>query len=378
MQNEWIFSHFPLDSEPNYPLPMKFELDHLVQEFHSLEERLTDGAIYGDPKLLKETMQKKKTLEKTVQLYGVYKSIIQNLTEAKEILATEKDPEMIELAKMQLGESETNLPLIEEELKLALLPTDKNDEKNIILEIRAGAGGDEAALFGRELANSYMLYAKEVGFAIEVLEETASDVGGIREMIIKILGAGAYSHFKFEGGTHRVQRIPETEAKGRVHTSTITVAVMPEVEALDIEIREEDLEIFVSRSSGAGGQAVNKTNSAIRMVHIPSGVVVECQDERSQLQNKMKALVILRARVYALEEAKRHAELGSVRLAQVGTGDRSEKIRTYNFPQDRVTDHRIGQNFSNIPAIMQGRLGPIVEALQIADQSQRLAEAAML
>jgi peptide chain release factor 1 len=356
---------------------MKFELDHLVDDFHALETKLQDGAIYSDPKLLKETMQKKKTLEKTVELYTQYKSLIQNLAEAKEILATEKDSDMIELAKMQLTESESQLPDLEEALKLALLPKDKNDDKNIILEVRAGAGGDEAALFGRELANAYMLYAKEVGFSTEVLEENSADVGGIKEMIVKISGAGAYSHFKFEGGTHRVQRIPETEAKGRVHTSTVTVAVMPEVEALDIDIREEDLEIFVSRSSGAGGQAVNKTNSAIRMVHVPTGVVVECQDERSQLQNKMKALEILRARVYALEEAKRNAELGSARLAQVGTGDRSEKIRTYNFPQDRVTDHRIGQNFSNLPAIMQGKMGGIIEALQIADQTERLAEASM-
>jgi peptide chain release factor 1 len=378
MQNEWIFSSFSLDCKPYYPpLLMKFELDHLVDDFHALETKLQDGAIYSDPKLLKETMQKKKTLEKTVELYTQYKSLIQNLAEAKEILATEKDSEMIELAKMQLTESESQLPDLEEALKLALLPKDKNDDKNIILEVRAGAGGDEAALFGRELANAYMLYAKEVGFSTEVLEENSADVGGIKEMIVKISGAGAYSHFKFEGGTHRVQRIPETEAKGRVHTSTVTVAVMPEVEALDIDIREEDLEIFVSRSSGAGGQAVNKTNSAIRMVHVPTGVVVECQDERSQLQNKMKALEILRARVYALEEAKRNAELGSARLAQVGTGDRSEKIRTYNFPQDRVTDHRIGQNFSNLPAIMQGKMGGIIEALQIADQTERLAEASM-
>lgn len=221
-----------------------------------------------------------------------------------------------------------------------------------------------------------MIYAKEEGYSIEILEENASDVGGIKEIIMKISGSGAYSQFKFEGGTHRVQRIPETEAKGRVHTSTITVAVLPEVEALDVEIREEDLDISVSRASGAGGQHVNKTNSAIRMVHMPTGVVVECQDERSQLQNKNKALDILRARVYALEEAKRNAALGIARLAQVGTGDRSEKIRTYNFPQDRVTDHRIGQNFSNIPAIMQGRLGHIIEALQIADQSEKLAAAA--
>lgn len=356
-------------------LIMKFELDHLVQEFAAIELKLQDGDIYGDPKLLKETMLKKKFLENTVYLYNLYKAQIQNLAEAKEILATEKDPEMIELAKMQIQETDVKIPELEEALKLALLPKDKNDEKNIILEVRAGAGGDEAALFAREMANAYELYAREAGFQVEVLEENALDTGGIKEKIFKISGSGAYSQFKFEGGTHRVQRIPQTEAKGRVHTSTVTVAVLPEVEAIDVVIRDEDLDIMVCRSSGAGGQHVNKTNSAIRMVHLPTGIAVECQDERSQLQNKNKALEILRARVWAIEEDKRNAALGSARLAQVGTGDRSEKIRTYNFPQDRVTDHRIGANFPNIPAIMQGKLGHIIEALQIADQSAKLAEA---
>jgi len=360
---------------PQNTTTMKFELDHLVEEYAAIELRLQDGDIYSDPKLLKETMLKKKSLETTVGLYNQYKSQMQNLAEAKDILSNEKDPDMIELAKMQVLESETKIPELEEALKLALLPKDKNDDKNIILEVRAGAGGDEAALFAREMANAYAIYAKEAGFQVEVLEENALDMGGIKEMIFKISGAGAYSQFKFEGGTHRVQRIPETEAKGRVHTSTITVAVLPEVEAVDVTIREEDLEITVSRASGAGGQHVNKTNSAVRMVHIPTGVVVECQDERSQLQNKNKALDILRARVWAIEEEKRNALLGSARLAQVGTGDRSEKIRTYNFPQDRVTDHRIGANFSNIPAIMQGKMGHIIEALQIADQSEKLAAA---
>ncbi|MDD2745845.1 MAG: peptide chain release factor 1 [Candidatus Gracilibacteria bacterium] len=354
---------------------MKFELDHLVQEFAAIELKLQDGDIYGDPKLLKETMLKKKFLENTVYLYNLYKAQIQNLAEAKDILANEKDPEMIELAKMQVLETDVKIPELEEALKLALLPKDKNDEKNIILEVRAGAGGDEAALFAREMANAYELYAREAGFQVEVLEENALDTGGIKEKIFKISGSGAYSQFKFEGGTHRVQRIPQTEAKGRVHTSTVTVAVLPEVEAIDVVIRDEDLDIMVCRSSGAGGQHVNKTNSAIRMVHLPTGIAVECQDERSQLQNKNKALEILRARVWAIEEDKRNAALGSARLAQVGTGDRSEKIRTYNFPQDRVTDHRIGANFPNIPAIMQGKLGHIIEALQIADQSAKLAEA---
>lgn len=356
---------------------MKFNLDSVVEEYQSIENELaTDASIFTDPARLKKVMRRKKSLEKTVELYGAYKMAYANLDEAKEILATEKDAEMIMMAKDQLAESEEKIPKLEEELKIELLPKDPNDEKNIILEVRAGAGGDEAALFARELCNAYINFAKEQGFGLEVLDENAGDVGGVKEMIMKVSGSGAYSKFKYEAGTHRVQRIPETEAKGRVHTSTVTVAVLPEVEALEVEIRDEDLEIMACRASGAGGQKVNKTDSAIRVFHKPTGIAVECQDERSQLQNKMKALEILRARIYAMEEEKRNAELGAKRLSQVGTGERAEKIRTYNFPQDRITDHRIGENFSNIPVVMMGKLGHIVEALSIADQTQLLEQAA--
>lgn len=356
---------------------MKFNLDAVVEEFRAIDEQLaTDASIFSDPARLKTVMRRKKSIEKTVELYTEYKRAYANLEEAKEILGTEKDSDMILMAKEQLAESEAKIPQLEEALKIELLPKDPNDDKNIILEVRAGAGGDEAALFARELANAYMNFAKEQGFGLEILDENASEVGGIKEMIMKVSGSGAYSKFKYEAGTHRVQRIPETEAKGRVHTSTVTVAVLPEVEALEVEIRDEDIDIMACRASGAGGQKVNKTDSAIRVFHKPTGIAVECQDERSQIQNKMKALEILRARIYAMEEEKRNAELGAKRLSQVGTGERAEKIRTYNFPQDRITDHRIGENFSNIPVVMTGRLGHIVEALSIADQTQLLEQAA--
>jgi len=256
---------------------------------------------------------------------------------------------------------------------LELAPKDPNDHKNCIMEIRAGTGGDEAALFGEELCRAYLRYTKEHGFQVEMISESPGEKG-LKEVIFKVIGAGAYGRMKYESGVHRVQRIPETEAKGRVHTSAISVVVLPEAEEFDLQINPSDIRIDVFRAGGHGGQCVNKTDSAVRITHFASGLVVTCQDEKSQLKNKIKAMGVLRSRLYAMELEKRSKELGEARLAQIGNGDRSDKIRTYNFPQDRVTDHRIGQNFSNLPSIMDGGLDAVIDALTMEDQTRRLSE----
>jgi peptide chain release factor 1 len=354
---------------------MKFSLDNLITDYEFLEKELTDPSIYSDLKRLKEVNQKKKSLEKTVELYKEYKTLSANYEELKTLVTDEKDPEMLEMMKSEIALADKRIPELEEALKIALLPKDPNDEKNIILEVRAGAWGDEAGLFAHELVEAYKVFTKKEWYALEVMSESWNDAWWYKEGIFKIDWAWAYSRFKFESWVHRVQRIPETEKNGRVHTSTITVAVMPEAEDVDIEIREEDLEISACRASGAGGQHVNKTNSAIRVVHIPTGMVAECQNERSQLQNKLTAISVLKSRIYAAEEEKKAQAEGESRLAQVGSWDRSEKIRTYNFPQDRVTDHRINASFSNLPQIMMGNLAPIIDACAIADQTAKLAAA---
>ncbi len=355
---------------------MKFSLDNIITEYESLEAELTDPNIYADLKRLKAVNQKKKSIQKTVELYREYKQLYANYDEIKWLVSDEKDPEMLEMMKSEIAEADKRIPELEEEIKIALLPVDPNDSKDIILEVRAGVGGDEAGLFAHELAEAYKVFARKEWYSLEVMSESWNDAGGYKEGIFKIQGwAGAYARFKYESGVHRVQRIPETEKNGRVHTSTATVAVMVEAEDIDIVIREEDLEITACRASGAGGQHVNKTNSAIRIVHIPTGVVAECQNERSQLQNKLTAMSVLKSRIYAIEEEKKAQLEWATRLALVGTGDRSEKIRTYNFPQDRLTDHRINHNFPNLPVIMTGDLGDIIDALAIADQTAKLEAA---
>jgi len=354
---------------------MKFNLDTLVEEFESLEMQLSDPEIFKDQKKVKQVATRKKSIEWAVNLYREYKTISWALEENKQMLAGEKEEEMRELLKMEISESEDVIPKLEEDLKIALLPKDPNDDKNIIVELRAGAGWDEAALFAGELWRSYMIFAEAQGFKTEITEQSISESGWVKEIVFEVKWEWAYSWFKYESGVHRVQRIPETESKGRVHTSTITVAIMPEVDDFEVEIKEEDLEIKATKSSGAGGQHVNTTDSAIHMVHKPTGISVFCQEGRSQHKNREKAYQILRAKIYAVEEEKRQKEMWEARLAQVGSGDRSEKIRTYNFPQDRVTDHRIWENFSGIPQIMSGRLEPIIEACALADQQMKLEQA---
>lgn len=353
---------------------MKFELDNLVEDYNKLETELANPDIYNDPKKLKEIMQRKKSLEDSVKLYIKYKNTYENYEEAKNIIKNDSDPDMIEMAKEEIANCEKMIEEYEEKLKIALIPKDKNDDKNIMLEVRAWTWWEEASLFARELANSYIIFAKEQWFQIEILEESLSENSWYKEVIMKIAGSWAYSKFKFEAWTHRVQRIPETENKWRVHTSAITVAVLPEAEEIDLELKDDDLEIMACRASWAWGQHVNKTESAIRVVHKPTWIAVECQDQRSQLKNKEKALNILRTRVLALREEEKAQEIWAARLAQVGSWDRSEKIRTYNFPQDRVTDHRIWQSYSNLPGIMMWKIWHIVEDLTIADQTSKLEE----
>ena len=290
------------------------------------------------------------------------------------MLASEKDPEMIELAKAELAEAKENQPTLIKELQILLLPKDENDDKNIIMEIRGGAGGDEAALFAAELYRMYINYAERRGYKTELMSVNETGIGGMKEAVFVVTGKGAYSRLKYEAGVHRVQRVPVTESGGRIHTSTATVAVMPEAEDVDVEINPADVKMEVFRSSGAGGQHINKTSSAVRLIHIPTGMVAECQEERSQLQNREKAMRLLRARLYEIEYNKKHDEAAEAKRSQVGTGDRSEKIRTYNFPQGRVTDHRIGLTLYSIDKVLNGDLDPLLDPIIAADQAAKLAE----
>lgn len=354
---------------------MKYNLDNLVLEFENLEKQMADPDIFKDQKKIREVSSRKKTIENAVSIYKNYKAKNEALDENKLMLDSEKDEEMRELLKEEIKNLEIEIPELEEELKIELLPKDPNDEKNIIVEVRAWTGWEEAALFAWELAKSYMIFAENEGFSVEITEQSDAEAGWIKEIIFEVKWEWAYSKFKYESGTHRVQRIPATESKWRVHTSAITVAIMPEVDEIDFELNEADVEMKFTRSSWAGWQHVNKTDSAVQLKHIPTWIMVFCQDWRSQHKNREKARAILRSKLYAYEEEKRTKEMWEQRLAQVGSWDRSEKIRTYNFPQDRVTDHRIGQNFSWIPQIMMWKLWHIVEALAIADRQAKLEAA---
>ena len=349
------------------------KLEDLLIHYQEIMNMLSEPDIANDSRRFQKLMKEQSDLTPLVNAYTEYKKSKQAIEDSLAILDEESDEEMKELAKEELNEAKARVEELEKELKILLLPKDPNDNKNVIVEIRAGAGGDEAALFAAEIYRMYIHYAERRGWKTELIEAEETGIGGMKSVNFMVSGNGAYSVLKYESGVHRVQRVPETESGGRIHTSTITVAVMPEAEDVDIEINEKDNRIDVMRASGNGGQCVNTTDSAVRLTHYPTGIVIYSQTEKSQLQNKDKAFALLRAKLYDLELQKQQAEASAERLSQIGTGDRSEKIRTYNFPQGRVTDHRINLTLYKLDKIMDGDIQEILDALIAADQAKRLS-----
>jgi peptide chain release factor 1 len=347
-------------------------LQSVDERYEKLTELLCDPAVMNDPKKLRDYSKEQSDLEETVQAYREYKTVTAQLKDAKGMLEEKLDEEMREMVKMEIDELVQRKANLEDLLHFLLLPKDPYDDKNVIVEIRGAAGGDEAALFAGDLYRMYSRFAEKLGFKTELMEANYNDLGGFKEVIFAVKGKGAYSKLKYESGAHRVQRIPTTESGGRIHTSTATVAVLPEAEEVEIEIHDKDIRIDTFCSSGAGGQSVNTTKSAVRVTHVPSGLVVSCQDEKSQHTNKDKAMRVLRARLFDLEQQKAAAEYGDMRKSKVGTGDRSERIRTYNFPQSRVTDHRIGLTLHKLDYILGGELDEVVNALLVYEQSEQL------
>lgn len=349
------------------------KLEALEERFNSLAEKISDPEVIADQETWRKLCKDHSDISPIIDKYKEYKSAKQTIADDKEMLAEGVEKELEEMVREELAETEKQLEVICDELKILLLPKDPNDEKNVIMEIRGGTGGDEAALFAADLMRMYSMYAEARRWKIEVLSSNPTDIGGYKEVCFSVEGQGAYSRLKFESGVHRVQRVPATESGGRIHTSAVTVAVLPEVEEVEVEINQNDLRIDVFRAGGPGGQCVNTTDSAVRITHLPTGIVVSCQDEKSQHKNKDKAMKILRSRIYEVMEAERHKEIADERKSQVGSGDRSERIRTYNFPQGRITDHRINLTIYKLDQFLNGILDEVIDALITADQSEKLA-----
>ncbi|TKD70615.1 peptide chain release factor 1 [Pseudalkalibacillus hwajinpoensis] len=350
-------------------------LEIVEERYDKLNQLLSDPEVINDTTKLREYSKEQSSLEETVQVYREYKEVLEGIKDAKAMLEEEKDAEMREMVKAELSELTPQAEEYAERLRILLLPKDPNDDKNVIIEVRGAAGGDEAALFAGDLYKMYSRFAEMQGWKSEVIEYSSTELGGFKEMIFMINGEGAYSKMKYENGAHRVQRVPSTESGGRIHTSTATVAVLPEAEEVEVEIHDKDVRVDTFTSSGPGGQSVNTTMSAVRLTHTPTGVVVSCQDEKSQIKNKEKAMKVLRARVYDKFQQEAQKEYDDNRKSAVGTGDRSERIRTYNFPQNRVTDHRINLTIQKLDQILQGKLDEFIDALITEEQTRLMAEA---
>ncbi len=348
------------------------QLSRVEERFEELDRLMADPDVLSDYARVLELALERSKLEELVGAFRQYQDLQNQLTDSRVLLAESKDPELAELAELEIAELEPQTAKIEEEMRRMLLPKDRNDDKNVIVEIRAGAGGDEAGLFAADLLRMYTRWADDHKFKTDIMSASETGVGGIKEAILEVRGSGAYSRLKYESGVHRVQRVPTTESQGRVHTSTATVAVLPEAEDVEIEVNAHELKVDVFRSSGPGGQSVNTTDSAVRVTHLPTGLVINCQDEKSQLQNKLKAIRILKTKLYDLEMQRQLDDMGAARRSQVGSGDRSEKIRTYNFPQGRITDHRINKTIFRLDAVLDGELDGFITELAAYEQTQRL------